>query len=147
MFSCNFKTDWVTVANDLLTKCNIDLHVNSLSDCGAEVFVHLYESILGEKVPDFIAVPSCQEDNIHNVQAVIDSLALDYLQISLSHITGENIVKGDKESIRNLLEIFDGLLEYLTEEISETASQQDGERNKIRSFLLVFICLLQEIGM
>ncbi|XP_013922490.1 PREDICTED: centrosomal protein of 95 kDa, partial [Thamnophis sirtalis] len=119
------ERDWVDVANDLLTKCNIQLHVNSLSDCGAEVFVHLYESILGEKVPDFIAVPTCQEDNIHNVQAVIDSLALDYLQISLSHITGENIVKGDTESIRNLLEIFDGLLEYLTEE-SETASQQDG---------------------
>ncbi|KAM3846255.1 centrosomal protein of 95 kDa [Vipera latastei] len=117
---------WVNVANDLLTKCNIHLHVNSLSDCGAEVFVHLYESILGEKVPDFIAVPTCQEDNIHNVQAVIDSLALDYLQISLSHISGENIVKGDKESIRNLLEIFDGLLEYLMEGISETASQQDG---------------------
>ncbi|XP_070790855.1 centrosomal protein of 95 kDa [Pituophis catenifer annectens] len=120
------ERDWVNVANDLLTKCNIHLQINSLSDCGAEVFVHLYESILGEKVPDFIAVPTCQEDNIHNVQAVIDSLALDYLQISLSHITGENIVKGDKESIRNLLEIFDGLLEYLTEEISETASQQDG---------------------
>ncbi|KAG8129295.1 hypothetical protein E2320_015999 [Naja naja] len=111
------ERDWVTVANDLLTKCNLHLHVNTLSDCGAEVFVHLYGSILGEKVP---------EDNIHNVQAVIDSLALDYLQISLSHITGENIVKGDEESIRNLLEIFDGLLEYLTEEISETASQQDG---------------------
>ncbi|KAM6471691.1 centrosomal protein of 95 kDa [Liasis olivaceus] len=120
------ERDWVNVANDLLTKCNIHLHVSNLSDCGAEVFVHLYESILGEKVPDFIAVPTCQEDNVHNVQAVIDSLALDYLQISLSHITGENIVKGDKESVRNLLEIFDGLLEYLTEEISETASQNDG---------------------
>ncbi|XP_070596458.1 centrosomal protein of 95 kDa [Erythrolamprus reginae] len=126
MASAAAERDWVNIANDLLTKCNIHLHVNSFSDCGAEVFVHLYESILGEKVPDFIAVPTCQEDNIHNVQAVIDSLALDYLQISLSHITGENIVKGDKESIRNLLEIFDGLLEYLTEETSETTSQQDG---------------------
>lgn len=33
-------------------------------------------------------------------------------------------MKGEKESIRNLLEIFDGLLEYLTEEDSE--SSQDG---------------------
>ena len=33
--------------------------------------------------------------------------------------SGENIVRGDKESIKNLLEIFDGLLEYLNEEISE----------------------------
>uniref|UniRef100_A0A669PPL9 Centrosomal protein 95 n=1 Tax=Phasianus colchicus TaxID=9054 RepID=A0A669PPL9_PHACC len=98
-------------------------HVKRLSECGADVFVCLYESILGEKVPDFIATPRSQEDDAHNVQAVIDSLALDYLQVSLSHITGENIVKGEKESIRNLLEIFDGLLEYLTEEASESSSQ------------------------
>ncbi|KAH0629296.1 hypothetical protein JD844_011250, partial [Phrynosoma platyrhinos] len=122
---------WVNVANDLLTKCNLNLHANSLSDCGAEMFIRLYESILGECVPDFIAIPSCQEDDAHNVQAVIDSLALDYLQVSLSHITGENIVKGDKESIRNLLEIFDGLLEYLTEEISETASQNGDGFNQM----------------
>lgn len=36
---------------------------------------------------DFVAAEG-QEDDIHNVQSVIDSLALDYLQISLSHITG-----------------------------------------------------------
>lgn len=33
-------------------------------------------------------------------------------------------MKGEKESIRNLLEIFDGLLEYLTEE--DSVSSQDG---------------------
>uniref|UniRef100_A0A8B9D4U7 Centrosomal protein 95 n=1 Tax=Anser cygnoides TaxID=8845 RepID=A0A8B9D4U7_ANSCY len=62
-------------------------HIKHLSECGADVFVRLYESILGEKVPDFIAAPRSQEDDAHNVQAVIDSLALDYLQVSLSHIT------------------------------------------------------------
>lgn len=30
-------------------------------------------------------------------------------------------MKGDNESIRNLLEIFDGLLDYLTEHISESS--------------------------
>uniref|UniRef100_A0A8B9VZ31 Centrosomal protein 95 n=1 Tax=Anas zonorhyncha TaxID=75864 RepID=A0A8B9VZ31_9AVES len=94
-------------------------NIKHLSECGADVFVRLYESVLGEKVPDFIATPRTQEDDAHNVQAVIDSLALDYLQVSLSHITGENIVKGERESIKNLLEIFDGLLEYLTEEMSK----------------------------
>ncbi|NXA23407.1 CEP95 protein, partial [Ibidorhyncha struthersii] len=117
--------DWVDVANDLLRSCHINQHINHLSECGADVFVHLYESILGEKVPDFIATPRSQEDDAHNVQAVIDSLALDYLQVSLSHITGENIVKGERESIRNLLEIFDGLLEYLTEEASESSQNRD----------------------
>lgn len=47
-------------------------------------------------------------------------------------LTGENVVRGDKESIRNLLEIFDGLLEYLKEEISE-GSPSDGRQ--IRSSL------------
>lgn len=35
-------------------------------------------------------------------------------------------MKGDRESIKNLLEIFDGLLEYLRE-VSETSSQTGGE--------------------
>ncbi|NXD63798.1 CEP95 protein, partial [Eolophus roseicapillus] len=123
--------DWVSVANDLLRSCHINQHIKHLSECGADVFVRLYESILRETVPDLIATPRSQEDDAHNVQAVIDSLALDYLQVSLSHITGENIVKGEKESIRNLLEIFDGLLEYLTEEDSE--SSQDGEEANVLS--------------
>ncbi|NXX56187.1 CEP95 protein, partial [Scopus umbretta] len=121
--------DWVDVANDLLRSCRINQRIKHLSECGADVFVCLYESILGEKVPDFIATPRSQEDDAHNVQAIIDSLALDYLQVSLSHITGENIVKGEGESIRNLLEIFDGLLEYLTEEVSESSSQNGDEAN------------------
>ncbi|NXC60021.1 CEP95 protein, partial [Aleadryas rufinucha] len=124
--------DWVDVANDLLRTCHINQHIKHLSECGADVFVRLYESILGEKVPDFIATPRSQEDDAHNVQAVIDSLALDYLQVSLSHITGENIVKGDRESIKNLLEIFDGLLEYLRE-VSEASSQTGAEINVLPS--------------
>ncbi|KAM3660804.1 centrosomal protein of 95 kDa isoform 2-T3 [Ammospiza maritima maritima] len=124
--------DWVDVANDLCRTCHINQHIKHLSECGADLFVRLYESILGEKVPDFIATPRSQEDDAHNVQAVIDSLALDYLQVSLSHITGENIVKGDRESIKNLLEIFDGLLEYLRE-VSETSSQTGAEINVLSS--------------
>lgn len=42
-------------------------------------------------------------------------------------VVGENIVRGDKDSIRNLLEIFDGLLEYLTEQLSDEELQNGGE--------------------
>ncbi|XP_040293347.1 centrosomal protein of 95 kDa isoform X2 [Bufo bufo] len=119
------ETDWVTVAHNLLRRCHITLPVSDLSQCDARFFITLYEAILGERVPDFIADSRTQEDDAHNMQSVIDSLALDYLQVSLSHITGENIVRGDPESIRNLLEIFDGLLEYLTEQISEASSQNE----------------------
>lgn len=100
-----------------------------MSECDANVFVALYEAILGEKVPDYVAAER-QEDDIHNVKSVIDSLALDYLHISLSHITGENIVRGEKESIRNLLEIFDGLLDYLVEQQSDEEPQHKGLNGK-----------------
>ncbi|XP_028273284.1 centrosomal protein of 95 kDa-like isoform X2 [Parambassis ranga] len=130
-FRGKLTTHWVDRTNDLFSKCHINLRLKKLTDCNADVFVALYENIFGEKVPDYIPAPckkkACQEDDAHNVQSVIDSLSLDYLQISLSHITGENVVRGDKESIKNLLEIFDGLLEYLNEEITEDL--QNGEVN------------------
>lgn len=44
-------SDWVDVANDLFSKCHINLRLRRLTDCDANVFVTLYESILGEKVP------------------------------------------------------------------------------------------------
>ncbi|KAL1273016.1 hypothetical protein QQF64_028878, partial [Cirrhinus molitorella] len=123
------ERDWLDVANDVLLKCHINLRLERISECDANVFVALYEAVLGEKVPDYVAAER-QEDDIHNVQSVIDSLALDYLHISLSHITGENIVRGEKESIRNLLEIFDGLLEYLIEQQSDEEPQHKGLNGK-----------------
>ncbi|KAM4689928.1 centrosomal protein of 95 kDa [Rhinophrynus dorsalis] len=125
---------WVDVANNLLSKCHISLQVREVTECDAHVFVALYEAILGDKVPDFIPCSQSPEDDAHNVQSVIDSLALDYLQVSLSHITGENIVRGDTESIQNLLEIFDGLLEYLTEQISEASSQNEDDLEGNRDY-------------
>lgn len=37
-------------------------------------------------------------------------------------VTGENVIRGDNDSIKNHLEIFDGLLEYLKEEIIEESN-------------------------
>ncbi|XP_038613260.1 centrosomal protein of 95 kDa [Tachyglossus aculeatus] len=136
-------SDWITVANTLLLKCHSHRRIQKLSECDANIFISLYHSILGEPVPDLITLPTCQEDDAHNVQAVIDSLALDYLQVSLSHIIGENIVKGDQESIKNLLEIFDGLLEYLTEHISE-ASSQNGDKPGRQSREVIDSVLLED---
>ncbi len=48
---------------------------------------------------------------------------------------GENIVRGEKESIRNLLEIFDGLLDYLVEQQSDEEPQHKGDLNLTYSFL------------
>lgn len=53
-------------------------------------------------------------------------------------VTGENIIRGDKDSIKNLLEIFDGLLEYLKEEIIEE-SQNGGSQLYCHSPFLFFL--------
>lgn len=39
------------MANDLLSKCHVNLRLKKLTDCNADVFIALYENILGEKVP------------------------------------------------------------------------------------------------
>lgn len=45
--------------------------------------------------------------------------------LSVCVSAGENVVRGHRESVKNLLEIFEGLLEYLMEEMSEE-SQNEG---------------------
>ena len=71
---------------------------------------------------DVVDNPLTIADEIHNCQAVIDSLATDILNTSLSHITGHDIISGDLTAIGNLLELFSGLMEYMLEEISSMAS-------------------------
>ena len=62
------------------------------------------------------------EDEIHNCQAVIDSLSLDVLNTSLSHITGQDVIAGDRTAIGDLLEVFSGLMEFILEDITSAAS-------------------------
>lgn len=49
---------------------------------------------------------------------------------------GENVVRGDKESTKNLLEIFDGLLDYLNEEISEE-SRNGGRQISLYNLIVI----------
>lgn len=46
-----FSADWIDVANNLLRQCHTNPRVRKLTDCDADVFIALYENILGEKVP------------------------------------------------------------------------------------------------
>lgn len=62
---------------------------------------------------------------MHNMQCVIDSLALDVLHTSLAHITGQDVVNGRRMSIINLLDIFSGLLEYILDGIAKDELSTD----------------------
>lgn len=77
-----------------------------------------------------IQKPISREDEIQNVQLVIDILSRDILHTSLAHITGREVVDGNRESIWNLLEIFGGLLEYILNKIDSDAST-DGKTHVI----------------
>ena len=61
------------------------------------------------------------------MQCVIDSLAMDVLHTSLAHIIGQDIVRGRRMSIINLLDIFSGLLEYILDGIEKDDSVSEGE--------------------
>ena len=75
--------------------------------------------------------PETLEDEIHNVQVVIDSLATDILGIDLSHIDAQSVVCKDAVHIQNLLEIFDGLLDYVIEELNdEDKNSNDSQGNQ-----------------
>ena len=76
---------------------------------------------------DVIDDPMNIEHEIHNCQAVIDSLAMDVLNTPLSHITAQDIVYGDQTAIGDLLEVFSGLMEFMLEEISSSASSNSAQ--------------------
>lgn len=71
---------------------------------------------------DAVDNPESVEDEVNNCQAVIDCLAMDVLNTSLSHITGQDIAAGDCTAVGDLLEVFSGLMEFMLEEISSSAS-------------------------
>uniref|UniRef100_G3RZL9 Centrosomal protein 95 n=1 Tax=Gorilla gorilla gorilla TaxID=9595 RepID=G3RZL9_GORGO len=73
---------WYLFSQNRLIKSNKNISITVLKFMYSQMYM-----TLKKKVIDLIAIPRSQEDDAHNVQAVIDSLALDYLQVSLSHIT------------------------------------------------------------
>ena len=85
---------------------------------------------------DVIRKPRTFKQEVHNAQLVINTLSQDVLNVSLSHIQGENIVNGDRETIGNLLEVFKGLLEYILDKIeSDTSSVGMFTEKKLNFYL------------
>ena len=78
--------------------------------------------------------PISHEDRAKNCQSVIDALASGVLDVDLCHITGNNVVSGDRTSIRNLLEIFAGLLEYFLEYAEGNDDEISSKGNSIRQY-------------
>lgn len=95
--------------------------------------LYIFVSFLIFTSTELLPNPQTKQDEIHNCQIVIDTLANKILHTSLSHITGKDIIEGDRTSVANLLEILTGLLEFLTEKIdcenSRDEEQEEGNVN------------------
>lgn len=69
----------------------------------------------------------CRQLKLHITVAFELTTAI--MPSSVCASAGENVVRGHRESVKNLLEIFEGLLEYLMEEMSEES--QNGGWHKL----------------
>ncbi|KAG8186287.1 hypothetical protein JTE90_004631 [Oedothorax gibbosus] len=101
------------IANNLLINVSDGSNrVRNVGDINSDLIVFLFESITNHNIPDLL-VNESKEAEAHNIQAVIDTLSLDLLGISLSHITGEDVVALNLVSICDLLEVLQGVANYL----------------------------------
>ena len=88
---------------------------------------------------EIIRVPRSLEDDRHNLQMVIDSLSTDVLHVSLSHIRAEDILAGDKQAVCNLLEIFQGLMEFILDQLqaepgTTLTERVNPEENELKNY-------------
>ncbi|GFT47776.1 hypothetical protein NPIL_358121 [Nephila pilipes] len=100
------------LANRLIRLCKRPYpRVQSIRHINSDLIIWLFENITQCSIPDLLLCTN-NEEEAHNIQAVIDTLSLDLLGISLSHIVGEDIVAGNLVAICNLLEILEGVTLY-----------------------------------
>ncbi|XP_041363421.1 LOW QUALITY PROTEIN: centrosomal protein of 95 kDa-like [Gigantopelta aegis] len=139
--------DLVELANGLLRQFHDGIRLQCVDDISAAFFVMVFEGLFSEPLKTIIRKPITREDEIHNAQVVIDTLATDVIHDQLPHIRGLDIVKGNRVTISNLLEIFQGLSEYLLQDIEVELSSDNrdfqversvvqDDRNSVRSPLI-----------
>ncbi|CAL1279845.1 unnamed protein product [Larinioides sclopetarius] len=119
------------LVNKLIVHCKEPCsRVQCLREINCDLIVLLFESITNHTIPDLLVCTS-KEEEAHNVQAVIDTLSLDLLGISLSHITGEDVVAGNLVAICNLLEVLEGIALHLNVKKDRTGSRRSNLKRKI----------------
>ncbi|KAJ8303515.1 hypothetical protein KUTeg_019911 [Tegillarca granosa] len=112
-------------ANNLLCRIN-QPYPRHVTEVGLEHFVALYETITQEQIPGSRSAKTLWEKEMV-CQFMIDSLADDVFHLSLDHITGYEIVKGNRKCISDLLDIFEVLIDY---EENQKDSDAEVDENK-----------------
>eukprot|EP00752_Nemacystus_decipiens_P002125 g2027.t1 len=103
--------------NTLLNRVGIEAKpINSFEELrksASSMFVAIFEAMFQVRQRGVVRKPAHVHNYVHNAQMVVDALAGPILNMDLSHITGEAIVRGDTVAIRNLVDIFMGISEVV----------------------------------
>ena len=78
----------VCLANAILSQCHVDRVVESFVEIDVDLFVTVFEALAGERLNDVFRPAATEDERVHNAQVVIDSLSMDILHTSLSHVEG-----------------------------------------------------------
>lgn len=117
------KDQIIQLGNELLYICrppkypqdSIPVRIESIRrNLKANLYVYFYENICNAALIDKKWPSTSNEDDVHNTQAVIDSLSLDVLHEDLSYLTGEAICKPNFTQVEYLLEIFRHAHEWIS---------------------------------
>nr|XP_002124068.1 centrosomal protein of 95 kDa-like [Ciona intestinalis] len=117
--------DVVRLANAVSIKCSLNVKINEKSQCTSDLMLSLYYAVMGELPTGVLSDCITEESQVHNVACIIDTLADEYLHVDLSHLSPKLFVNGDTVTIYNLLEILDGVLEFMLEQISSNGDSGD----------------------
>ncbi len=113
--------------NELLSRVHIQgkgkhlksiRRIDELQKSASSMFVAIFEALFHVQLVDIVRHPRSLQDYVANADAVVDAFSL-VLNMSLSHIKGEDIVTGDITAIKNLVDVLIG--------ISQVKSSQGGD--------------------
>ena len=78
----------VQLGNAILSQCHVDRVIGTFEEIDVDLFVTAFEALSGEKLDDIFRPALTEDERVHNAQVVIDSLSMDILHTSLSHVEG-----------------------------------------------------------
>ena len=88
---------------------------------------------------DIFTESKSRDAQMHNVDCIINILAGDYLNTNLSHISSKKFVQGDATTIFNLLEILDGLLDFMLDYVHNSSQEEQ------QGLQLVIFCMFSNV--
>eukprot|EP00118_Oscarella_pearsei_P004633 m.20094 g.20094 ORF g.20094 m.20094 type:complete len:748 (+) comp27972_c0_seq3:54-2297(+) len=124
---------FIEAANFMLEKSGSERKIARLKDFDGNDVVFIFERILGHSLQGILRPGKTRKDQQWNIQLVIDEMATEILLTDLSHITGHDVAVKKETSVRNLIEILAGLMEFVLESGDENEESSSGNDSNVLS--------------